>query len=1090
MSTPGAPTGFPALFSRPWPAIVFGLLLVVVAIALRWPGLEKQIWNLDEASTFTMAQIVRDGGVLYRDAADNRTPLVPYLKALMLAATGDDNLRGPHLLIAAMLGLTAVGLWRLGRAGEDEATGAWAAGYFTLLSFIYLTVVDTMSAHTGWFLIFFSTLGMGLFVLALTRGCASRAILAGAMFGLAALAKQPGLLDWGVCLMMVLLTWITQPGRWRVHLRLVSGLGLGLALPLLATFAYFAAHGAWPDFLRYAWNYNTELYVPAVAPLERLWGVHVPFSLARHHAPFALLLGLLAATCLLAITLPRLRFCAGSLPVLPWLILGWTASGLASTILSGRDFAHYSIQVLPGLSLACGWITVQAWRWTRRGRRTGRWALSVALATGLLSMIASAIHRASTFDTEESLSLGVGQVIQQHTHSEERIFVWGYEPELHVFSRRLPATRFIYAVFLTGLIPWTNLDPLQDTSYAIVPGSWDDFWRDFAARPPAMIIDTQDNRGFLKYPLAAEERLWRTIKEDYVEIIEPVANQKGYAFYRRTTPAAGPASPKQAVPGDHVSLDVPEVIAPGTHRVGVGVPPDTRAVSLWLNHRLYQRMENPAAGNLGVRFFIRAEDLPEGVHTLQALAEGPRLLASVPQEVKVDPVAATPSPPPGPALWLHGQPIAPLVAEAFRGEPRAYIAEHDQWQAHPPSRLVYRRPPELAVLEFALGIRTAAYDWTHPQRTDGVGLIITFTDDEGRAEVLYNRHIDPANHPADRGLVRDRVLLPGMRPGTLTLQITPGPRSDPAYDWTYWQSLRGERHPLQLAYRGDTLPLVAYEADLGMTPLGYAGREVFFAHAPSEFVFRQSPGMARLRGEFGLLDSAWSDRTKTVGATFEVEQRRGDGHRLTLFSRTLRPATVPADRGVQNFTVKVPAADQAQLHFIIRPADPANNAYNHTFWHDLAAEEWVASIAGPTGSWPALAQTVPNGLADLQDESGREVLFAHAPSRLDFALPPTGGVLRGAVGLLASSYQSDANTDGATFVIELREADGHTETLWRRVLQPRQTPGDRGPQPFSVALPARPEARLVLRTEAAPNGRIDYAWSYWHDLHLEPGPDR
>ncbi|MCC6414936.1 MAG: hypothetical protein IT582_03390 [Opitutaceae bacterium] len=139
-------------------AILFGLLLVVTALALRAPGMARQIWNLDEASTFTMAEIVRDGGVLYRDAADNRTPLVPYLKAGIFALVGDWNVTGAHWLVAAMLGLTAVWLWRLARAAGDAATGRWGAVFFTLLSFTYLTVMDTMTAHTGWFLVFFSAL--------------------------------------------------------------------------------------------------------------------------------------------------------------------------------------------------------------------------------------------------------------------------------------------------------------------------------------------------------------------------------------------------------------------------------------------------------------------------------------------------------------------------------------------------------------------------------------------------------------------------------------------------------------------------------------------------------------------------------------------------------------------------------------------------------------------------------------------------------------------------------------------------------------------------------------------------------------------
>lgn len=75
---------------------LFALLLVAGTLAVRWPVLDRKIWNLDERSTITMAQQILDGQVLFRDAADNRTPLVPYVKALVLAVAGDWNARAIH----------------------------------------------------------------------------------------------------------------------------------------------------------------------------------------------------------------------------------------------------------------------------------------------------------------------------------------------------------------------------------------------------------------------------------------------------------------------------------------------------------------------------------------------------------------------------------------------------------------------------------------------------------------------------------------------------------------------------------------------------------------------------------------------------------------------------------------------------------------------------------------------------------------------------------------------------------------------------------------------------------------------------------
>lgn len=1084
MSNHGAPTRSPFHELSTWRSILFVGLLMVAALALRWPGLEKQVWNLDEGSTLTMAQIVRDGGVLYRDAADNRTPLVPYAKALILVFTGDWNARGVHLVLAGMLGLSAVWLWRIGRAGGDERTGIMAAGWFTLLSFVMLTVVDTMSAHTGWFLIFFSGLGMWAFLVACNRRSIWLATAAGTAFAFSALAKQPGLLDWGVCLVICLLALWTTPQQWRTHARLAAGLFVGLIWPLVATYAYFSAHGAWDDFLRYAWNYNTQLYVPEVPPVERLLGIRIPFILAWQHAPFALLLGGAGAVWLLTYVLPRFWRRERNLPVLPWLILGWSASGLASTILSGRDFAHYSIQVLPGLSLACAWVGIRLWERAREWRHSGRQFIHTMLLLGLLSLVGTALHRAATFDTRESLSQDIGNLIRAHTQPTERIFVWGYEPELHVFAQRLPSTRFVYAVFLTGLIPWTNIDPLKDTDYAIVPGSWADFWADFERSPPAMIVDTRGNRGFLKYPLRRQDRLWHTIEKEYVEVTEDTAATLGYALYRRVAQPA-PGGPPTLAPSDRVKIRGPVRSTPGTTRIEVSAPPGTTAVTLYLNAQPYRRIESTATAPLRLNFFALGDDLPEGVHELQAVVEGadallsPIWTLSIAADATDTPVVA------GPAIIMPGREIHPIESEAFPGGPLVLWPETGHWQAHAPSKLVYPRPPELALLEFSMGFRPGAYDGSQAQKTDGVDVLVYFQNEAGQQTELYRRRLNPVGNAADRELITGRVLIPGMEPGLLTLLITPGPMNIAAFDWTYGQDLRGERSPMTVTFRGEQLPLTAYTADLGINTTDYAGRNVVFAHAPASFTFAQVPGMSELTGEFGLLDSAWQGPKKSAGAIFELQQVHADQSTTLLFSRTLLPATHPADRGVQNFQVPVPNSPQAMLRFITRPAHPSDNSFNHTFWHGLQARDFSTTIPWQQSRISSVASEAPNGFA-IMDEAGQNVLFAHAPSRLVFPLPPGARQLKGNLGLIQRAYTAGGHTDGATFLVEVEDANGGHTLLYRRLLQPREIPEDRGAQSFTIDLPDIPDGRLILRTEASPSGRLDFTWSYWHDLRFGP----
>jgi integral membrane sensor domain MASE1 len=74
--------------TRSWPWY-YALILIAAVVATRILWLNHDLWSLYESSTFTMAQQVLEGDVLYRDAADNRSPLMPYLKAAIFAVFGN-----------------------------------------------------------------------------------------------------------------------------------------------------------------------------------------------------------------------------------------------------------------------------------------------------------------------------------------------------------------------------------------------------------------------------------------------------------------------------------------------------------------------------------------------------------------------------------------------------------------------------------------------------------------------------------------------------------------------------------------------------------------------------------------------------------------------------------------------------------------------------------------------------------------------------------------------------------------------------------------------------------------------------------------
>jgi len=1073
----------------PFRRLGFAALLLLAALVLRWPALERQIWNLDEGSTITMAQMVLAGHVPYLEAADNRTPLVPYLKALILWVAGDWNVDAVHIGVALMLGLTAILLWQIARRLGQETAGVMAAIVFTWLSLGLLPAVDALTAHTGWFVIFFSSLGFWIFSHTVQRPSAKLAMAAGLAFGLSHLAKQPGLLDFGVCLILVLLLAAREPGA-RVRLTQTAlPLLAGFLVPLGIMLAYFYHRGALADLILYAWTYNTKYYIPEVPLDGRLLAIRIPFELLLTRMPVILLLGLAAAAVLLRTALGGLKRGAFA-PTLPaWLILGWTASGLVSTTLSGRDFSHYSMQVLPGLSLACGWLLARLHEKARQWRTAGqlqRWrAWQLAAGLILASLAVPTLFWLRAIDTNDGITADIGRVVKANTQRSERIFVWGYVPEIHVFAERLPSTRFFYTVWVTGMIPWTNLDWMKDTTYAILPGTPGILRRDFERRPPAVVVDTLNTRGYAKYPLQKQTWLWETVQREFAEIAPDYTKPRGFRIYRRIAAAAyGQPFPVETTVDPAVTLKVVAQTRPETVPVSVDYPAGTTHVELYKDGELYRRIgcQPDQAGS--VAFFVLGSDLPNGERKLQARATGQKNLASRLGTLVVDPTLPD-VPPTGPSLEFDGRKIPPLEATTLNG-PVAPGSLPGTWDASTPSKLVYERPAGLYTLEFEYGMNDMVYREPEKWKTDGVEMVLQFEPaDGGPPLTLFRRYLNPQVLGDDRGVQQARIVLPLNSPGRLVFFMSPGPLSDITSDQAYWKSIRGDGPPGGISFRDQHLHASHLEIPLGLQLAEAEGGEVVMAHAPSRMDFALQKGMHRLKGVIGLLPGAWTGPKKSAGAIFEVWHVPVTGDPRKLFERRLDPRNNPGERTALDFNLGLPYPNEGSVRLVTRPAHPQDNAFNYTYWGKLVAEEFSTSINTPAAKLSSVQAETIYGFSEME-EANRKIIFAHAPSRLVFPLPATGRRLSGSIGLLAEAYAGPDATAGGMFAVEWEDATGTRTLIWQKQLNPRDNPADRGFIPFAVDLPPGAAGRLVLRTAARPGEGPGRSWTFWHNLRLDP----
>ncbi len=1065
---------------RRLPTFLFAAFLIAAAVGLRWHRLERPIWNLDEGSTFTMAQQVVEGHVLYRDAADNRSPLLPYLKAAIFRLSGDWNAYAVHLLLAVGMGFGAILLWRLARRLGDETAGVVAAIVFTVLGYALLDPPDAISANTGWFLVLFSISGYALFARNIHRPRFLNGLPMGLMFGASFLCKQPGLFDFFVVWILIAFRAIAAPADRPALLRFWLGGAIGAAAPVLAFVAYFAAHDAIPDLIYYAYTFNTRIYIPEVPRAERLAAMIIPFDLAWTHTRAAFVLGIGGAIAALVSVFRALRSSPVAFPLLPWLALGATAAGILATGLSGRTFSHYSAQVAPGLALACGWCVSQLLILTRSPRRRpARWVLVGALAVAALGLARDCWRRTGELQPQDPFPLRIGRTIAAHTQPSDHLFVWGYYPELYFFSQRIPATRFIYTNYVTGMIAWTNLDPLVDTTYGISPGAWSQLAADLEARPPSMIVDTAGSRGYSKFPLHDQPLLWNLIQRDFAQVAVRSPFTHGMRLFKRLAPAPEASDISASI------LD-PRILLSGIHELRRNEPPRLQLlapagatqVELLAGDRLLARLDHPAGENVEAIFFVDPS-LPE-TSAVRAIVTYPdRRAISAPFDFRHFALSSLAHPIEGPRLAMQEISFAPSAADLAFGSLSRSTEEPDTWRIDTPATLEYPCPPVLRSISFLHG-RYAASQGS----SDGYDLLVELVDRTGQRNELHRHRVQPRSVSADQHPQHVTLSLPrGHQGGRLIFRFLPGLQSNPDYDWIYFGQLRGESHGPAINLGDDFLFPVTGTSDSEPMKTNLAGQ--WLAHAPTRVEWRRPAHLATLTFRYGIEEGAYTaPNGHTDGVTFILELVDEQQRSHPLFTRTLTPFNHPEHRGEQTTRVELPPRLAGTLVLRVDPGPNQDASWDWAWIGAISAEGYGPSIAlSPDRQLlPVSSYTVePNG--DPSKRNGPSDWGAHADAQLVYHRPPDLARVTFRYGLAHGADRDESGqqrSDGAEMTVTFEPSSGAPPVeLFRRTLDPFNRPSDLGEQTSTVDLPPFESGRLLFRLSPGPHNNNAFDWGFW-----------
>ncbi|HEY1946461.1 MAG TPA: hypothetical protein VGG97_05610 [Bryobacteraceae bacterium] len=405
-----------ALTREPLPIQKYAWWGVLVALAcLRLAHLHL-LWSDEDYHLAAAIQILA-GKIPYRDFWYDKPPLC----AVYYLLVGGYSGLALRFLDAAYILLACQFTYRLARACWGEAEGKAAALLIAFFTAFYLPAAVIPFAADALLL----TPHLAAVYFAYQR----RAAWAGFFCGIGLLVNIKAAFVVAVCALWLL-----------AELPLLLA---GLAAPLAVAGAWFWFSGAWPGFYEQVWRWGL-LY-------SRGWPTAHPFQVG-----FTRVAGWLGFHAALA---------TGALFAFPslgkaqrWKLGVWIAFSFAAVCLGNRFAPRYFLQLLPSLAIVASRGIILA---LRRNRKLALAVLSLLLLLPLVrfgshyATLAAADltgHEPNWSDVAMDLDgQHAAAAIARLAKPGDTLFVWGYRPDIYVYTRLLPDNLFWDSQPLTGV---------------------------------------------------------------------------------------------------------------------------------------------------------------------------------------------------------------------------------------------------------------------------------------------------------------------------------------------------------------------------------------------------------------------------------------------------------------------------------------------------------------------------------------------------------------------------------------------------------------------------------------------------------------
>lgn len=456
---------------RPWTSvwwrralIALAALGVVVPIAASRLAFAASPLGPDQGLYVTIGELIKRGGVPWRDAWDNKPPGTYYLYAGVLAAAPSYAQEcifhgrpfpardGFHIACAQIplslfdglyaLATAAVVGW-IGRALFGLSVGWLAAILFAVFGSMY------QIARLGGLPDLHALLPMALAFAAAVRcedtGRGRWLLAAGALAAVAGLFKQTGALA-----LIGLMAWLlvracaaADRGAMRVAGRQCGLLLAGATAVLVGTVVIFARLGVLTDMLyqTVVWNFT---YVAAPPDGDNFFKRAIQQTLTVFVGSQS---GLWIAAFGGALLLPR----AMRVDRRAGLLIAWSVAAIASIALGNARFnQYYYVVLVPPLAVLGAWGLVEMWRAARPRARA--WiavvigGFMVFSGQGQMQILQDAWYQRIT-STRWTAEENVGGSLRE---AQGSIYIWGNASQVYAISGRPPASKYLQTLAISN----------------------------------------------------------------------------------------------------------------------------------------------------------------------------------------------------------------------------------------------------------------------------------------------------------------------------------------------------------------------------------------------------------------------------------------------------------------------------------------------------------------------------------------------------------------------------------------------------------------------------------------------------------------